>query len=261
MKIENRTFIVSGGSSGLGLATVQLLLFKGANLAIIDRSPPPESVLSSSHVAFYKTDITKLPELTTAVDSAASWATSTGTPLGGVINCAGVAPAASTIDRRGKAHSLEVWDSVIAINLTGSFNLTRLVLEHLVKVEPEDGEDGERGVVVLVSSSAAYEGPPGTAAYSATKGAIRSLTLPMARDLARHAVRVVSIAPGPFSSPLTSVINDTNRKSMLDNGILYPQRFGRPEEFARTVEWILECPYVNGESIRLSAGGRLPARL
>ncbi|KDR70867.1 hypothetical protein GALMADRAFT_254482 [Galerina marginata CBS 339.88] len=236
MKIENRTFIVSGGSSGLGLATVQLLLFKGANLAIIDRSPPPESVLSSSHVT-------------------------TGTPLGGVINCAGVAPAASTIDCQGKAHSLKVWDSVIAINVTGSFNLTRLVLEHLVKVEPEDGEDGERGVVVLVSSSAAYEGPPGTTAYSATKGAIRSLTLPMARDLSRHAVRVVSIAPGPFTSPLTSVINDTNRKSMLDNGILYPQRFGRPEEFAKTVEWILECPYVNGESVRLSAGGRLPARL
>ncbi|KDR67350.1 hypothetical protein GALMADRAFT_273203 [Galerina marginata CBS 339.88] len=232
MKVENRTFVVSGSSSGLGLATVQLLLSKKANVAITDRSAPPESLL-----------------------------TSTGTPLGGIVNCAGIAPVAATIDSEGKSHWLKVWEWAIAVNLTGSFNLNRLVPEHLVKFEPEDGEDGERGVVVFVSSSAAYEGPPGATAYSATKGAIRSLTLPLARDLARHAVRVVSIAPGPFTSALTSVLNETNRKNILDNGTLYPQRFGRPEEFAKTVLWILECAYVNGESVRLSAGGRLPAKL
>ncbi|KDR67608.1 hypothetical protein GALMADRAFT_231796 [Galerina marginata CBS 339.88] len=261
MKVENRTFVVSGGSSGLGLATVQDLLSQKAYVAIIDRSPPPDSILSSKNLKFYQTDITVLAEVTAAVNNTVEWVSSTGAPLGGVINCAGVGTAAKVIDAHGKPHSLDLWDFAIAVNLTGSFNLTRLVLEHLVKVDPEPGNDGERGVVVLVASAAAFEGQPGQTAYSATKGALRSMTLPMARDLARHAIRVVTVAPGVFDSSMTANFPAKTRKSLESEGIVYPRRFGQPYEFAKTVMWILDCPYVNGETIRLSGGGRLPGKL
>lgn len=147
------------------------------------------------------------------------------------------------------------------VNLTGSFNLTRLVLEHLIKVDPEPGSDGERGVVIFVSSAAAFEGQPGQTAYAATKGALRSMTLPMARDLARHAIRVVTVAPGVFDSSMTANFPVKARRSLENEGIVYPKRFGQPEEFSRTVRWILDCPYVNGETIRLSGAGRLPGKL
>jgi len=155
---------------------------------------------------------------------------------------------------------LDIWDFTIAVNLTGSFNLTRLVLEHLVKVDPESGTDGERGVVIFVSSAAAFEGQPGQTAYAATKGALGSMTLPLSRDLARHAIRVVTIAPGVFDSSMTVNLPVKTRKS-LENDLVYPKRFGQPDEFARTLRWILDCPYVNGETIRLSGAGRLPGKL
>ncbi|KAG5637242.1 hypothetical protein H0H81_005287 [Sphagnurus paluster] len=260
MKIENRTFIVSGGSSGLGLATVQDLLSSNAYVAILDRTAPPED-LSPSHTKFFQTDITVLSEIQAAVDATAAWAAATNAPLGGVINCAGVGTAAKIIDAQNKAHSLELWDFALAVNLTGSFNLTRLALEHLVKVAPEDTPDGERGVVIFVSSAAAFEGQPGQTAYSATKGALRSMTLPMARDLARHAVRVVTIAPGVFASNMTANFPGKTRRSLENDGVAYPRRFGQPHEFARTVRWVLDCAYVNGETIRLSGAGRLPGKL
>ncbi|KJA27927.1 hypothetical protein HYPSUDRAFT_197497 [Hypholoma sublateritium FD-334 SS-4] len=261
MKVENRTFVVSGGSSGLGLATVSDLLSKQAYISIVDRAPPPDDILASPNVKFTKTDITILSEISAAVAASVQWAASTNAPLGGVINCAGVGTAAKIIDAHGKAHNLELWEFAIAVNLTGSFNLTRLVLEHLVQVQPEPGPDGERGVVVFVASAAAFEGQPGQTAYSATKGALRSMTLPMARDLARHSVRVVTIAPGVFDSNMTANVSVKTRRSLENEGILYPRRFGQPYEFAKTVSWILDCPYVNGETIRLSGGGRLPGKL
>ncbi|PPQ94437.1 hypothetical protein CVT25_002528 [Psilocybe cyanescens] len=261
MKAENRTFVVSGGSSGLGLATVQELLSQKAYVAIVDRSPPHDSISSSPNVKFYQTDITVLAEVASAVGNTVEWASSTGAPLGGVINCAGVGTASKIIDAHGKPHDLELWDFTIAVNLTGSFNLTRLVLEHLVKVTPEEGSDGERGVVVLVASAAAFEGQPGQTAYSASKGALRSMALPMARDLARHAIRVVTIAPGVFDSSMTANFPAKTRRSLEHEGIVYPRRFGQPCEFSKTVMWILDCPYVNGETIRLSGGGRLPGKL
>jgi len=261
MKVENRTFLVSGGSSGLGLATVYDLLLQKAFVSIVDRSPPPEALLSSPNVKFYKTDITELSEVTSAVNKTVEWTSRSGAPLGGVINCAGVATAAKIIDAHGQPHSLDIWEFTIAVNLTGSFNLTRLVLEHLVKVDPETGSDGERGVVIFVSSAAAFEGQPGQTAYAATKGALRSMTLPLSRDLARHAIRVVTIAPGVFDSSMTANFPVKTRKRLENESIVYPKRFGQPEEFARTVRWILDCPYVNGETIRLSGAGRLPGKL
>lgn len=208
-----------------------------------------------------------LDQLTRAIDQTAAWTEETGARLGGVVNCAGVATAAKIVDSKNEPHRLDLWDFVIAVNLTGSFNLTRLALRHMVKVEPEKSErgkgeaDGERGVVIFVSSAAAFEGQAGQTAYAASKGAIRSMTLPMARDLARHNIRVVTIAPGVFETSMTAQLGVKAKRSLETEGIVYPRRFGRGEEFAGTVKWILGTPYVNGETVRLSGGGRLPGKL
>ncbi|KAG9223981.1 hypothetical protein CCMSSC00406_0004403 [Pleurotus cornucopiae] len=278
MKIENRTFIVSGGSSGLGLATVHDLLKANAYVSIFDRSVPPTN-LPGSHVRFFKVDITQVKEIEDAVDGTVEWTQETGARLGGVVNCAGVASAAKIIDKNGEPHPLDRWDFTLAVNATGSFNLSRIALKHLVKVVPEDTVDGERGVIIFVSSSAAvgrfdtsiygytdgyclqFEGQPGQTAYAASKGALLAMTLPMARDLARYAVRVVTVAPGVFASSMTANFAEKTRRSLESNAIVYPARLGMPDEFSRTVRWIVECPYVNGETIRLSGGGRLPAKL
>ncbi|KAJ7498052.1 3-hydroxyacyl-CoA dehydrogenase [Mycena galericulata] len=242
MKVENRTFIVSGGSSGLGLATVRELVDGKARVVVMDRATLQE-VFEAGRVLFIRIDITRADEVVRAVADAVAWTQRTGAVLGGVINCAGVGVDEAIIDARGKPHSAENWDLHLAVNLTGAFNLTRLIL------------------VILVSSTAAYEGMPSTIAYAATKGAIRSLTLPMARDCARFGVRVVTIAPGPFVTPMTGQWTSKVQSGITTNGLLFPQRYGEPSEFAQTVRWVLECAYINGESIKLTGGGRLPSRL
>ena len=172
MKVENRTFIVSGGyvlasrifetgsdlvdrSSGLGAATVQDLLAQNAYVSILDRSPPPEELKSSSRVRYFAVDIREVDQINRAVEGTVEWTKETSAPLGGVVNCAGVAVAAKIIDSHNEPHSLDLWDFAIAVNLTGTFNLTRLALKHLVKVAPEEGPDGERGVIIFVASAAA----------------------------------------------------------------------------------------------------------
>ncbi|KAF7345438.1 3-hydroxy-acyl-CoA dehydrogenase [Mycena venus] len=259
MKVANRTFVVSGGASGLGLATVKDLVNANARVVLLDRAEPQET-FDTDRVLFIRIDITRLDDVARAVKDAVAWTHRTGAVLGGVINCAGVGVDEAIVDARGKPHSLDNWQHHIDVNLTGPFNLTRLVLEHLVRVPPEDG-DGERGVVILVSSTAAYEGMPSTIAYAATKGAIRSVTLPMARDCARFGVRVVTIAPGPFVTPMTGQWTPKVQDGMTRNGLLFPRRYGAPSEFAAAVLWVLSSPYINGESIKMTGGGRLPARL
>jgi len=145
------------------------------------------------------------------------------------------------------------------VNLTGTFNLTRLANEHLLSVQP-DGRDGERGIIIMTSSAAAYEGQTGQAAYSATKGAIRSMTLPMARDLGRHGIRVNTIAPSIFESPMTDRMPPKVKNSLLRE-MVFPSRFGQSFEFAQTVKWMIETPFVNGETYRLSGASRMPARM
>ncbi|RDB23574.1 3-hydroxyacyl-CoA dehydrogenase type-2 [Hypsizygus marmoreus] len=285
MKIENRTFIVSGGSSGLGLATVQDLIQHGAYIAILDISPPPPSVVSSSspsssssspltpssssfpstsetpRALFVQTDIRDVAQIQDAVTRTVAWMKVTGAVLGGVINCAGLGRNELMINSKGKAHSTDIWDLTMSVNVTGTFNLTRLALEHLVHVEPEPTADGERGVVIMVASVAAFEGQPGQTAYAASKGALRSMTLPMARDLARHHIRVVTLAPGPFTTPLTGQLSDKVHTAIIKAGVLYPKRYGTPGEFAETVRWAIGCAYVNGETVGLTGGGRIPAFL
>lgn len=142
-------------SSGLGFATVEDLLSQQAFISVVDRSPPPNTIAHHPNLKFFKTDISNLSQIEAAVKSTVAWARETKARLGGVINCAGVGTAAKIIDAHGEPHSLDLWDFALAVNLTGSFNLTRLVLRHLVKVEPEEDADGERGVVIFVSSAAA----------------------------------------------------------------------------------------------------------
>ncbi|KAI0272415.1 AICARFT/IMPCHase bienzyme [Gloeopeniophorella convolvens] len=248
MKIEQRTFIVSGGSSGLGLSTVEGILREGGYAAIVDlKAPDAPAVASAKDKArFWELNVTKVDDIAKVVEEVALWAKQTGAALGGVINCAGVgipAKASRLIGKNGQPHSLDVWNLVIAVNLSGTFHLTRLACKHLIEVPPES-PDSERGVIVMVASSAAFEGQPGQTAYAGSKGALISMTLPMARDLGRYGIRVVTVAPGAFVSPMTSVMTEKTRES-VSRDLLFPRRMGEPHEFAQTVKWILECPYVN----------------
>ena len=207
-----------------------------------------------------------------------SWDSSEGSPVALFVTSSALLTAKQIIGSNGEPHSLDVWNFVLGINLTGTFNLTRIACKYLVKVPPE-GPDGERGLVIMVASSAAvrprvvphcpadiilvvsqFEGQPGQAAYAATKGALVSMTLPMARDLERFGVRVVTIAPGAFITPMTNIMTKKTQAS-ISRDLLFPRRMGEPHEFAQTVKWILECPYINGETIRLSGGSRLPGKL
>jgi len=204
-------------------------------------------------------DITNTQDVSEAVEGVVRWTKATNAPLGGVVNCAGVATAAKILDGHGNPHSIERWNFTLAVNLTGTFNLTRLVCKHLKDVRPE-GDDEERGVVVFVSSSSAFEGQPGQAAYSASKGALGSMVLPLARDLAEHGIRVNAIAPAAFTSAMTDLLPRKTRAS-LERELVFPRRFGLPHEFAQTVRWMIECGYMNGETVRLTGGARLPGRL
>jgi len=260
MKISNRTLVVSGGCSGLGLATVLDLYNAGAFISILDVKPNQDLMkVLGNQGKFFEVDVREVDQLEAAVEGTVSWTKETKAILGGVVNCAGVATASKMVDAYGEPHSLDLWDFTISVNLHGTFNLTRLVCKHLVKVAPE-GDDNERGVVVFVSSSAAYEGQIGQAAYSASKGAISSMVLPISRDLASYGVRVNAIAPAAFTSAMSDLLPKKARAS-LERELSFPRRFGKAEEFAQTVRWLIECGYMNGETVRLSGGTRLPGRL
>ncbi|KLO13263.1 short chain type dehydrogenase [Schizopora paradoxa] len=260
MKISNRTFVVSGGSSGLGLATVLDLYNSGAFIAILDVKENHDLMRElGNRGKFFEVDVREVDQLEAAVEETVSWIKETKATLGGVVNCAGVATASKVVDANGETHPLDLWDFTISVNLHGSFNLTRLVCKHLVKVTPE-GDDSERGIVILVSSSAAFEGQIGQAAYAASKGAIASMVLPLSRDLASYGVRVNAIAPAAFKSAMSDLLPKKARAS-LERELSFPRRFGKAEEFAQTVRWLMECGYMNGETVRLSGGTRMPGRL
>jgi len=222
MKIEGRTFIVSGGcvpfpissrtppltslaasASGLGRATIHNLISAGANISILDLNASSGETLvhelTPNRARFFPTDVSFTDSITTAVQGTLGWIQQTGRELGGVIAAAGVSNPAKIIDRNGDPLDMSGFDFVMSINVRGSVDLVRQVLPYLTQVEPE-APDGERGVVVLVSSSAAFDGQPGQVAYAASKGALASLTLPLTRDLARYGIRVVTIAPSLFES-------------------------------------------------------------
>ena len=217
------------------------------------------SKLGTTRSLFISTDVSDSDSVAAAVEQTLSWIQKTGYELGGVIAAAGVANPAKIIDKNGEPFDMAGFDFVMNINVRGSIDLVRQIVPHLSKVKPE-GSDGERGVVILVSSSAAFDGQPGQVAYAASKGAIASLTLPLTRDLARYGIRVATIAPSLFDSGMTAVMSEKVRKS-LERVMEFPVRPGRPEEFARCVRDGIENIMLNGTVIRLDGGMRMPSKM
>lgn len=252
MQINDHTFLVTGGASGLGRATVELLAANGANIVIADVNVPAGDELVASlgsRARFARTDVSKEIDVRTAIQMAVD----AFGGLHGAVNAAGVAIARKVIDKDGP-HPLDAFSRVIEVNLIGTFNVTRLAAAAMSSGSPSDS--GERGVVVFTASVAAYEGQIGQAAYSASKGGIVGLTLPVARELARYGIRVVTIAPGIFDTPLLAALPEAARQS-LGQQVPFPSRLGRPSEYAALVKHIIENEMLNGEVIRLDGALRM----
>ena len=250
MQIENSVALVTGGASGLGLATVKRLASAGAKVVIVDLpSSEGKSVAESlgDNAVFVGADVTDEDQVSAAVAEADKLGT-----LRIAVNCAGIGNAIKTVSKKG-AFPLAEFNKVIQINLVGTFNVIRLAAEKICEQEPV-GE--ERGVIVNTASVAAYEGQIGQAAYSASKGGIVGMTLPIARDLASKQVRVNTIAPGLFHTPLFAGLGDEATKS-LGEQVPHPQRLGKPEEYADLAAHIVENPMLNGETIRLDGAIRM----
>ncbi|KAJ5703604.1 hypothetical protein N7493_011529 [Penicillium malachiteum] len=264
MKPQNTTFIISGGSSGLGLETARDLHKAGAYVLLLDvNSDSGESAvkeLGEERAKFVQTDVTDTSSIQAAIDAGVEWIKTTGKPIGGVIAAAGVGMPSKIFDARTQAPvPIENIDFVMNINVRGTLDLVRLCIPHMIKNEPFT-EDGERGVLILVSSAAAFDGQPGQVAYAASKGAIASLTLPLSRDLARYGIRVVTVAPSLFESNMTRVLPAKARAS-LERVMEFPRRAGKPEEFSQLVLSSIENQMLNGTVIRLDGAMRMPSRM
>jgi NAD(P)-dependent dehydrogenase (short-subunit alcohol dehydrogenase family) len=250
MDLNGASAIVTGGGSGLGAATAERLAASGAKVVVFDiNAANAEAVAKRIGGVAAVGDVAEEAALAAAVEQAAGLA-----PLRLAVACAGIAPAARIAGRQGP-HDLALFERVIRVNLIGSFNLLRLAAARMTANAPL--AEGERGLVVMTASIAAYEGQIGQAAYSASKGGVVGLTLPAARELAKFGVRVVTIAPGLFHTPLMDTLTPEARES-LGKMPLFPGRLGRPEEFASMVAAIAANPLLNGETIRLDGALRLP---
>ena len=255
LNIENRTFFVTGGGSGLGAATARLLAGQGGNVLIADVDEESGEQTGSEigdGARFVQTDVTDEGSVQAALDAAAEAFGS----LDGLVNCAGIAPAARVVGRKG-VHDLGLFKKTVEVNLVGTFNVIRLAAARLAANEP--GEGGERGVIVNTASVAAYEGQIGQAAYAASKGGVVALTLPVARELASSGIRVMAIAPGIFETPMLAALPEAAKDS-LGKQVPFPPRLGRPEEYAALVGHIFENGMLNGEVIRLDGAIRMAPR-
>ncbi len=249
MDIRDRVFIVTGGASGLGAAVVAGLVAEGAKVVIADINPP---ATTANGVVFQKTDVTSAADGELAVETALN----TFGVLHGLINCAGVAPGKKIVGRDG-AHDLASFARAININLIGTFNMLRLAAAAMVN-NPE-GPDGERGVIINTASIAAFDGQIGQAAYAASKGGVASLTLPAARELAASGIRVCTIAPGIFGTPMMSGLPQDVQDS-LGASVPFPARLGDPAEYASLAKHIIENRMLNGEVIRIDGALRMAPR-
>ena len=248
MKLDAVSAIVTGGASGLGRATATRLAAGGAKVVIVDLpSSDGEAVAKEIGGAFTPGDVTNEADLATAVSTAAGLG-----PLRVLVNCAGIGTAIRTVTKQGP-HPLDAFNRVIQVNLIGTFNAIRLAATQMVTNEEVDGE---RGVIVNTASAAAFDGQIGQAAYSASKGGIVGMTLPIARDLASLKVRVMTIAPGLFETPLLGLLPQEARDA-LGAMVPHPARLGQPPEFAGLVAHIVENPMLNGEVIRLDGAIRM----
>ncbi|WP_376742757.1 3-hydroxyacyl-CoA dehydrogenase [Ensifer canadensis] len=255
MLIDGKVFIVTGGGSGLGAGVARLLHGKGARVVLADINEDAGRAMTEalgSNALFVKTDVTSETDGATAVATAVD----TFGHLNGLVNCAGIAPGEKVLGRDGP-HRLDSFARAVGINLIGTFNMVRLAAAAMEKETP--GEDGERGVIINTASVAAFDGQVGQAAYSASKGGVVAMTLPIARELARHGIRVVAIAPGIFETPMMAGMPQEVQDS-LGKSVPFPQRLGKPEEFAALVQHICENRMLNGEVIRLDGALRMGAR-
>jgi NAD(P)-dependent dehydrogenase (short-subunit alcohol dehydrogenase family) len=255
MKIENSVFVITGGGSGLGAATARHLVAAGARvvLADVDRAKGEAMAASLGKPAhFVMTDVTD--EASGAACIAAAVAHFGG--IQGLINCAGVAPGEKVVGRDGP-HGLASFTRAISINLIGSFNMLRLAADVMSKAMPD--ADGERGIIINTASVAAYDGQVGQAAYASSKAGVVGMTLPIARELARYGIRVMTIAPGIFETPMMLGLPADVQVS-LGQAVPFPPRLGRPSEFADLVAHIIGNGYLNGETIRLDGAIRLAPR-
>ncbi|KAH8790501.1 putative 3-hydroxyacyl-CoA dehydrogenase-like protein [Hyaloscypha sp. PMI_1271] len=263
MKIEGRTFVVSGGASGLGRACVVNICRNGGYAAILDMNEELALELvkeiGGDRTKFFETNVLETESIAAVVKGALEWVKETGKEIGGVIAAAGVSTPAKILDRNLNPFSLSDFDFVMNVNVRGTIDLIRQVLPHMARSSPQ-GPDGERGVIIMVASSAAFDGQPGQVAYAASKGAIRSLTLPLTRDLARHGIRIVTIAPSLFDSRMTAMMSDKVRAS-LRRVMEFPARPGQPEEFASLVQHGIENVMLNGVVLRLDGGMRMPSKM
>jgi NAD(P)-dependent dehydrogenase (short-subunit alcohol dehydrogenase family) len=252
--MDQQSFLVAGGSSGLGAACARRLSGAARGVVIADVAPPERSLLETTapHCAFSAADVTD----EAAVRRAIATAKERFGPLRGALVCAGIIHAERILGRGGLC-DLESFRRVVEVNLIGTSNVLRLAAEAMQANEP-DGE-GQRGAIITTSSTAAFEGQIGQAAYAASKGGVAAMTLPAARELGRFGIRVVSIAPGVFETPMIRQTPETQRQS-LRTQTPFPPRFGRPEEFAALVEHVLANPMLNGAIIRLDGGLRMAAR-
>ncbi|MCW5626005.1 MAG: 3-hydroxyacyl-CoA dehydrogenase [Burkholderiales bacterium] len=252
MKIENSTFIVTGGSSGLGEATVAMVTAAGGNVVIADVNRDMGTVLASSIGAsarFIECDVTSEEHAKRAIEAALG----TYGNLHGLINCAGVGIPAKVVGKEGP-HPLEKFARIVSINLIGTFNMIRLAAEAMTR--DQTGTGGERGVIVNTASVAAFDGQIGQAAYSASKAGVVGMTLPIARELARFGIRVCTIAPGLFETPMMAGLPPEAQQSLAAQ-VPFPPRLGRPREFANLVRHIVENEMLNGETIRLDGAIRM----
>ncbi|MEM7434477.1 MAG: 3-hydroxyacyl-CoA dehydrogenase [Myxococcota bacterium] len=254
MRIDGSVAIVSGGASGLGEATVRQWVDRGGRVVVADLNRERGEALAGElgeSASFAATDVSDAAQ----VDEAVALAVSMG-PLRAAINCAGIGIGAKTIGKDGSPHDLSAFQKVISVNLIGTFNVLRLAAAAMAKNDPDDGE---RGVVVNTASVAAFDGQIGQVAYSASKGGIVGMTLPASRDLSRTGIRVVTIAPGTFDTPLLGQLSDEIRAALAAS-IPHPSRLGRPSEFGALACHIVENSYLNGEVIRLDGALRMAPR-
>ncbi|QQS53056.1 MAG: 3-hydroxyacyl-CoA dehydrogenase [Candidatus Competibacteraceae bacterium] len=255
MNIDDHVFLVTGGASGLGAATVRMLVAGGGKVAIADMNREAGEALATEFgpaARFMLTDVADEASGRAAVDAT----TSAFGALHGLVNCAGIAPAEKVLGK-GEALGLTTFAKVVQINLIGAFNMIRQAATAMARNEPNTA--GERGVIVNTASVAAFEGQIGQAAYAASKGGVVAMTLPIARELSRQGIRVMSIAPGVMETPMLLGMPRELRDS-LGKMVPFPSRLGQPAEFAGLVRHILENSYLNGEVIRLDGAIRMGAK-
>jgi NAD(P)-dependent dehydrogenase (short-subunit alcohol dehydrogenase family) len=252
VRIDGRTFLVTGGASGLGGATARMICGAGGHAVILDVNAEAGGAMAAElgeAGRFVRADVANAKEVARAVDVARE----AFGGVCGVVNAAGVAPVGKVLGRDGP-HPLDLFERTLRTNLVGTFNVIRLAAAAIAERDPEPS--GERGVIVSTASVAAFDGQIGQVAYAASKGGIVGLTLPVARELARHGIRVVTIAPGIFDTPLLAGLPEAARVS-LGQQVPFPSRLGRPDEYAALVRHVIENEMLNGEVIRLDGALRM----